>query len=247
MRARSAIQDAVFGTCLQVLGPGELSYMPQVAPLFELLDIPAPWVTLRPQMLVLDERQRAKLSDTGIGFEDLVDPALDLEAVLARPEDTEFLSGAQQTLEQLLERLKGPALELDAQLENPWRKTADQMHKALRMFGSRVTNSAANRNALAKGRLEALRELCLPGGQFQERVIASCHFPGKYGREFVEAMFEQMHLEPTTLHRPRSKSRYSASHQGRSGYPGIGGSAPTGGGRSGEHPRRGRNGIHGLW
>jgi bacillithiol biosynthesis cysteine-adding enzyme BshC len=199
VRARSAIQDAVFGTCLQVLGPGELSYMPQVAPLFELLDIPAPWVTLRPQMLVLDERQRAKLSDTGIGFESLVDPALDLETVLARAEDTKFLSGAEQTLEQLLERLKGPALELDPQLENPWKKTADQMHKALQMFGNRVTSSAANRNAIAKGRLEALRELCLPGGQFQERVIASCHFPGKYGQGFVEAMFEQMHLEPTTL------------------------------------------------
>ena len=199
VRARSVIQDAVFGTCLQVLGPGELSYMPQVAPLFELLDVPAPWVALRPQILVLDERQQARAAGTEIGFERLLDASLDADVLLARPEDTEFLSGAEATLEQLLEQLKGSSLELDSQLEKPWGKTAEQMRRALQTFGSRVTTAAARRDEVAKGRLETLRKFCLPGGQLQERVIASSHFPGKYGDEFIANMFEQMDLDPTNL------------------------------------------------
>lgn len=199
VRARSVIQDAVLGTCLQVLGPGELSYMPQVAPLFELLDVPAPWVALRPQILVLDERQVSKVIDSGISFEDLLDPSLDADALLARTEDTEFLGTAEASLEQLLEQLRGSSLALDAQLENPLKKTAAQMQRALETFGSRAVAAAARRDEVARGRLEKLREVCIPGGRLQERVIASSHFPGKYGEGCVAAMFEQMSLEPTNL------------------------------------------------
>jgi hypothetical protein len=45
-----------------------------------------------------------------------------------------------------------------------------------------------------------LRSNCLPTGKLQERVLASAHFPGKYGNGFVEAMLQQMRLEPTNLH-----------------------------------------------
>ena len=173
--------------------------MPQVAPLFDLLDVPAPWVALRPQMLVLDDRQQSKVIDSGIGFENLLDPSLDPDALLARSEDTEFLGAAEASLEQLLDQLRGSSLELDAQLENPWKKTADQMQRALQTFGGRAVAAAARRDEVARGRLEKLRDFCLPGGRRQERVIASSHFTGKYGEGFTAAMFEQMSLEPTNL------------------------------------------------
>ena len=48
------MQDAVLGTTLMVLGPGELSYMAQAAPAYELLGIEPPWITLRPQTMILD-------------------------------------------------------------------------------------------------------------------------------------------------------------------------------------------------
>ena len=199
VRARSAVQDAVFGTCLQILGPGEVSYMPQVAPLFELLGVPAPFVALRPQILVLDERQQARLSGVGVDLGELLDSAQDLDALLARPEDTDFLKEAAETLGELVASLEGPALELDGQLEKPWKKTAEQMQRALEMFGGRVTAAAARRDQVAKGRLENLRNHSLPDDRLQERVIASSHFPGKYGDAFVDSMFGQMQLEPTKL------------------------------------------------
>lgn len=199
VRARSAIQDAVFGTCLQILGPGELAYLPQAAPLFELLDVPAPWATLRPQILVMDARQQAKVAGAGIDIEQLLDTDSDLDALLARAEDTRFLGETESTLEQLLRQLRDPAIALDAQLEKPWQKTADQMRRALQTFGGRVTAAAARRDEVAQKRLETLREYCLPGGKPQERVIASAHFPGKYGEAFVRAVFEQMRLEATNL------------------------------------------------
>jgi len=200
VRARSAIQDAVFGTCLQILGPGELSYLPQAAPLLGLLGIPAPQVALRPQILVLDERQRTKMAESGIGMTRMLDPAFNLDAWLATAEDTGFVGSAEEQLEDLLVGLREPSLALDNNLERPWQKTGDQMRRALQAFGSRVTTAAARRDETARTRLTALRNSCLPLGQLQERVIASAHFPGKYGDSFVEALFQQMRLEPTNLH-----------------------------------------------
>jgi len=200
VRARSAIQDAVFGTCLQVLGPGELSYLPQAAPLYDLLEIPAPMVALRPQILILDERQRNHVSASGVGMERLLDPDFDLDAWLAPPEDTDFVGRAEIQLETLLEGLRVPSLALDGNLERPWQKTGDQMRRALQAYGTRVTAAASRRDETARRRLETLRNSCLPTGKLQERVIASAHFPGKYGDRLVEAMFQQMRLEPTSLH-----------------------------------------------
>ena len=199
VRARSAIQDAVLGSCLQILGPGELSYLPQAAPLFDLLQVPAPMVALRPQVLVMDERQQTKVTDSGLALEELLDPKLDLDRRLARPEDTRFLAGAEDQLEELLESLQTPAMALDGNLERPWQKTSDQMRRALQAFGNRVTAAAARRDETTRARLESLRGYCLPVDRLQERVIATAHFPGKYGASFVAAMFEQMDLDPTNL------------------------------------------------
>ena len=98
-----------------------------------------------------------------------------------------------------MEQLRGSSLELDAQLENPLQKTAAQMQRALETFSGRAVAAAARRDEVAKGRLEKLRGFCIPEGRLQERVIASSHFPGKYGEGFVAAMFEQMSLDPTNL------------------------------------------------
>ena len=200
VRARSAIQDAAFGTCLQILGPGELSYLPQAAPLFGLLEISAPMVALRPQILVLDERQRMNVRGSGIGIERLLDPSFDLDAWLAPPEDTDFIGSAEGQLETLIDSLREPSVALDSNLDRPWQKTGDQMRRALQAYGAKVTAAASRRDETARARLEALRSSCLPTGKPQERVLASAHFPGKYGDSFVEAMFQQMGLEPTKMH-----------------------------------------------
>ena len=198
--ARSAIQDAVFGTGLQILGPGELAYLPQVAPLYTLLEIEAPAVALRPQVLVLEEHLLKKLEGGGLLLPALVDPDLELDEQLAGSVGEEFLGPARQQLETLLAGMEAPALELDAGLAGPWLKTGEQMERALESFSGRVKAASARRDQMARQRLETLRDTVRPMNQLQERVIATGHYPGKYGRGFSEAMLEQLdEQDPITL------------------------------------------------
>ena len=190
--ARSAIQDAVFGTGLQVLGPGELAYLPQVAPLYALLEIEPPTVALRPQAMVLEEHVSRKLEGSSLSVSELVDPDLALDEHLAGSAGEEFLDPAREQLKALLGSLEAAALALDASLEGPWRKTGDQMNRALESFSGRVKAAAARRDQMARQRLETLRDTVRPMDQLQERVIATGHYPGKYGQGFSKAMLEQL-------------------------------------------------------
>ena len=198
--ARSAIQDAVFGTGLQILGPGELAYLPQVAPLYSLLEIVPPSVALRPQALVLEEHVSGKLEASGLTLQELVDPTLDLDEHLAGSAGEEFLGPARQQLEALITGMQAPAQELDPGLEGPWRKTGEQMNRALDSFSGRVKAASARRDQMARQRLESLRSTVRPKNQLQERVIATAHYPGKYGSRFAEAMLERLdEQDPITL------------------------------------------------
>ena len=132
--ARSAMQDATLGTSVLVFGPGEVSYIPQVAPIYERLGIAPPAVFARPQALVLGGREVDKLESTGLGLEELLAADLDLDRALAGGREEDLTAPTRQTLAAALAELRSGALALDPSLEGPWKKTSGQMEKALAAF-----------------------------------------------------------------------------------------------------------------
>lgn len=196
---RPAIQDAILGTTLQVMGPGELAYLAQAAPAYALLEIEAPWVALRPQALVLDARQRAQLAELGVDLAVLLADPVHAERALGERAGAGFVQADRAALEAVLAGWRAAALALDPQLERPWEKTRDQVLGALEQFSVRVATAAVRRDEVQSRRFLALRDHCLPGGVPQERSVATAHFPGKYGEGFVAALFAQLDLDPRRL------------------------------------------------
>ncbi len=199
VNARAAIQDAILGSAVAVLGPGELSYMPQVAPVHELLGVAAPAIAMRPQSLVLGAHQLDKLAELELELADLVDPALDLDRAVAGGRELDLTAPTRERVSAALEELRAAAVDLDPGLAGPWKKTRGQIDKALGIFTGKVAAAMARRNEVARRRAEDLRQTCRPLGELQERVISTAHFPGKYGERFVEAYFEQLELDPRRL------------------------------------------------
>lgn len=197
--ARPAVQDAVLGTSIFVLGPGEMSYLPQAAPVHRLLEVAPPAVALRPQVLVLETHQVEQLDEAGVDLADLLGRREDLERRLAERSGADFTAGPRERLAALLDELGPPARDLDPHLERPFEKTRDNVLGAFDTFAGKVRGAAARRDEVRARRLDRLRETVLPGGRLQERVVASAHFPGKYGRRFAEAVGEQMELDGATL------------------------------------------------
>lgn len=193
--ARPAIQDAILGTHLQLLGPGEVSYMPQVAPLYAHLGLAPPLVAVRPQVVVLGRHQLDKIGSSGLTLAELVAPDLDLDQVLGGKGGQELVAGAAADIGRRLDELGARTLEVDASLAGPFEKTKSRIEGTLAGFAARATKAVARRDQVTRQRAESLRAACRPGGGFQERVVSSAYFPGKYGVRFVEAFFEQLDLD----------------------------------------------------
>jgi bacillithiol synthase len=144
--ARPAIQDAILGTTLQVLGPGELSYMAQAAPAYRVLEVAAPWVALRPQTLVLEAHHREKLEELGIPLAALLGRRTSSSAGSPGRDGAGFVERARGEVEAALARLREAALAVDPNLERPFEKTREHLLRALDTFAGKATAAAARRD-----------------------------------------------------------------------------------------------------
>jgi bacillithiol biosynthesis cysteine-adding enzyme BshC len=197
--ARAALQDAVFGSSLFLVGPGELAYMAQASVVYPVLEIAAPWIALRPQTLVLEPRQAEKLAGLGITLGDLLGGRHRLDQALADQGGGDFIAPVRRRIEQALDELRAPACDADPGLERPFDKTREQILRALDLFAEKALAAAARRDEVSNKRVQHLLETCLPLGKPQERTIAAAHFQGKYGARFAESYWEQMGLDPRFL------------------------------------------------
>ncbi|MCP3961044.1 MAG: bacillithiol biosynthesis BshC [bacterium] len=196
--ARPAIQDAVLGTSLQVMGPAELSYLPQVAAIYPVLGIEAPSTTLRPQALVLEERHAGYLEELDVSLAELFDVELDRLVTEKLGED--LVGPVRERIDELLEGLAEPLAALDRGLEGPLRKTRGHIDRGLDQLGGKVAGAVARKHDVWRRRLEQVRTACLPGGKGQERLLSVVHFLDRYGAGFAEVLAAQMGLDPRRLH-----------------------------------------------
>ncbi len=192
--ARPAIADALLGTTLQILGPGEMSYMPQAAATYRVLDLHAPWTTLRPPALVLEKRQADQLETFGVTLEALLERPLD--RLLAETLDRDIVTPVREQIDALLQGLRAPVLAVDATLEKPLRKTTDQVGRNLDQLVGKVAAATARNNEVWLKRLSRIKESCLPDGKPQERTLAVGHFMARYGRDVATAFLDQLALDP---------------------------------------------------
>jgi len=197
--ARPAIQDAVLGTTIQVVGPGELAYMAQAAVTHAVLEVEPTVVALRPQTLVLEAKQIQRLEELGLPLATLLGDRGALDRWLAERDGGDLVGPVRRRVEEALAELRGPAVGADPGLERPFEKTREQILHALDVFGEKAVAAAARKNEVVSRRVQQLRDATVPGGKLQERIVSSAHYPGKYGPDLTASYWEQMELDAAHL------------------------------------------------
>ncbi|MEM7481188.1 MAG: bacillithiol biosynthesis cysteine-adding enzyme BshC [Acidobacteriota bacterium] len=193
--ARPAIQDVLLGSDLQLLGPGEMSYMPQAAAVYRAIGVAAPWTTLRPQALVIESHQLEHLEGLNVSLAELLGDRSRLDHRLAGGSAADPTVEPRQRVKEILDDLEGEALKVDRNLERPLEKTRQQILRALDRLSEKTMAAAARSDQVRLQRVERLRDTLLPAGALQERVVSTAHYPGKYGDRFVESYWRQMTLD----------------------------------------------------
>ncbi|MCM2268926.1 MAG: bacillithiol biosynthesis BshC, partial [Thermoanaerobaculia bacterium] len=197
--ARPAIQDAVLGTYLQVMGPAELAYLAQGGAAYDVLGAPPPWTALRPQALLLGRRDRARLAALDVGLGELLSDAAAVERRLGERAGGGFVAPAQAEIAARLAALAAPASALDPALARAHAKTARTVERALERFARKTAAAAARRDGATRERFERLLAAVRPGGKPQERVLSAAHFLLRHGERFGAALLDGVATDPRRL------------------------------------------------
>jgi bacillithiol biosynthesis cysteine-adding enzyme BshC len=194
---RPVVQDAVLGSSLLVLGPGELSYMAQAAGLYSVLEVEAPDAALRPQVLLALPKERERLewlAERGIDLEVLLAEPHELERRLAGSAGRDRVRPAAARVDAVLEELRSALVELEPQLESPYEKTRQQVSRAFETLAGKTDAAFARRDETLRARAEGLRETLLPEGVLQERRLATAWAAATFGDGVGRFLYSAMPL-----------------------------------------------------
>lgn len=198
--ARAMVADAVLGSSLQILGPGEVAYMAEAAPLYDTLGVPAPRIAQRPQAALVPKRQVPRvveLAEAGLTPALLLGEEEAIERTLAARAGEDPVAAALPEIEAFLDRLGESCCSLDPQLESPVNKTRSSVLGALNKLSSKSTASRARQDQTLASRAQALRNVLLPGAP-QDRVVTAAHYFVEI-ENFGDWFAEHLKLDPRTL------------------------------------------------
>jgi bacillithiol biosynthesis cysteine-adding enzyme BshC len=192
--ARPALEAALLPTLTYVAGPGELGYLPQAAPVYELLEVEPQTALPRWSGCVIESRVAKVLDKFAITSQDLAAPQGKLEADLVRDDMPDAARAALESLGSSLggeyERLERAAREVDPTLEKPVRSARNNALKELGGVEKRIVGHLKKRNEIVIRQLDKARRSLFPHGKPQERVFNVVQFLVRYGPAFIDDALE---------------------------------------------------------
>jgi bacillithiol biosynthesis cysteine-adding enzyme BshC len=193
--SRQAVQDAVLGSGLMILGPGEMAYTAQSRATYEVLGVAGTPVARRPQTVFVEPNLLRK----GAGWLEAL-PALlgaDFRPDRWLAEQGESgglgaLTAARDQVEQILDGLRDSASAVDSQLIKAWERTREGVLRSFEAFGERWKSSLGRRDEAEFQRWTKLRDYVAPGGVPHERVWTVGPSAARWGAPWLDALRQSL-------------------------------------------------------
>jgi bacillithiol biosynthesis cysteine-adding enzyme BshC len=184
---RPVLQSRLFPVAAEVLGPSELAYHAQTAPLFAVLGLPRPVFLPRPHLLPRGARERRALEALGISDADLF-RARDA----ARGEPPAVASRLEALEREMAERLAGLVPEIravDPTLEPVASGAGEKAAHAIARLREKVERAGERRDVERLRRIDTIESFLTPGKVPADRVYGPLTYALRFG-DFVPALSE---------------------------------------------------------
>ncbi|MEW6413371.1 MAG: bacillithiol biosynthesis cysteine-adding enzyme BshC [Candidatus Zixiibacteriota bacterium] len=196
---RPVLQSYLFPVVSQKGGGAEIAYLAQINGIFEIFDLTAPYYRARPSITVIEKRFEKMMKEHGIGFEEL---AGDIEQVINRvlarsfPDDIESrFDEFRGRLGEHFQQFVDEALQFDPALRKVAEQTMGKIDYNVKAFEAKVFSSHKKKSQETRERIYRLHDALRPGRNFQERAVNISYFLSKYGRGFVDFIYDRMESE----------------------------------------------------
>jgi bacillithiol biosynthesis cysteine-adding enzyme BshC len=185
---RPVVQDALLPAAAYVAGPGEINYLAQTGPLYDLFGVAPSLVMPRSRFRVVDAACRRALAALGLEAGDVARAPRELAARLPRAGAVDPAVDPADLRRRIAERITPVVDEIAAEvaalgphLARPAQRTRAAVAHALGRLVERAAATLAERDEVTARRLDRLRAALYPGGVPQERFYAWPSLAGRFG------------------------------------------------------------------
>jgi len=192
---RPVVEAAILPTVAYVAGPGELAYLSQADPIYQILGVEPQGRLARWGGRVVEGKVTKVLEKYGIDADDLNGPEGQLEARILSDalshDATDALATLRSTLGSEYDRLVREAESLDPTLKKPVESARHTALRGLSDVEKRLVSHLKKRNETVVQQLAKARVNLFPLGRPQERVMSPIPYLIRYGDTFVDAVLER--------------------------------------------------------
>jgi bacillithiol biosynthesis cysteine-adding enzyme BshC len=187
---RPAIESLLLPTVGYVAGPGELRYLALAETIYPLLDIFHQRPLPRWSGVLVDARTDRVLDKFGATLDELLEPGQKLETRVVREqlpaEAAEAFHALRTSIAGNYETLAKAATSIDPTIEKTIRNLAQQAQSGVDDAEKRLVSHLKKRQTTETQQIARARELVLPLGKPQERVITLAPWLARYGPSLLE-------------------------------------------------------------
>ncbi|MBI5858087.1 MAG: bacillithiol biosynthesis cysteine-adding enzyme BshC [Sphingobacteriales bacterium] len=189
---RGLYQETILPNIAFIGGGGETAYWLQLKDLFAYYKIPFPVLALRNSFLIVEKKWQEKIAHLGFTVEDFFLPVQELmnRLVAKESKNKTKLNGPLTELEQLYDTFKKQAKTVDKTLEKHVDALKQQTVYRLQELEKKMLRAEKRKFTDQQRQIHAIKEHLFPGDGLQERQENLSYYYAKWGREFIQQLYE---------------------------------------------------------
>jgi len=190
---RGLYQETILPNIAFIGGAGETAYWLQLKDLFDHYKIPFPVLVLRNSFLIVEKKWQEKIAHLGFTVEDFFLPEQELlnKLVIKESKNETKLNGSLTELEQLYETFKKQAGKVDSTLEQHVDALKLRTVYRLQELEKKMLRAEKRKFTDQRRQIHTIKEHLFPGNGLQERYKNLSYYYAKWGKEFIQQLYQQ--------------------------------------------------------
>lgn len=189
---RGLFQETILPNLVFIGGGGEMAYWLQLKSLFAHYKVVYPVLLLRNSFLIVEKKWKEKIEKLGLKVSDLFQNENELmkQIVSQNSNHRVSLNGNFEKAEELFEQIKLQAGAIDPTLMQHVAAIKTRSLKTLQELEKKMLRAEKRKFSDQQRQIQKLKEILFPKNGLQERVENFSSFYAKWGRSFIEVLYE---------------------------------------------------------
>ncbi|MEO6327325.1 MAG: bacillithiol biosynthesis cysteine-adding enzyme BshC [Ginsengibacter sp.] len=189
---RGLYQEVILPNLAFIGGGGELAYWLELKDLFQHYKVPYPVLILRNSFLFIDKKAKLLCEKLELRENDLFKDENTLTNELVKKETKHqlYLTLEKQQVKDVYDEIKKATQQIDPTLTTHTEALLTKTLNSLNILESKMLKAEKRKFETRQTQIKKIKSILFPGRELQERVENFMPYYAKYGKRFIEVLYE---------------------------------------------------------